>query len=264
MVDLVSGHRARPALWGLLQAARRSRFARRLGRVPRIKAARRRAVGLRLAPVSDVYGFDRGTPIDRRYIEWFLTRFAGARAYAEGSIAGRILEIGGREYAERFGAQGSCIDVLHADAANPEATIVGDLTDEGVIDEGVYDCIICTQTLQVIWDVAAALRTIHRALKPSGALFITVPGISKSCLPDRDYWGDFWRFTSSSMRQLCEEAFPGGKVEVEAYGNVVSATMFLYGFAAEELAPAELSMRDPDFEVIVAVRARKAPVPAGR
>lgn len=264
MADLVSGHPTRHTLRGLLQAARRSRLTRRLGRVPQIQAARRRTVGARLTPMSNVYGFDRGTPIDRRYIEWFLTRFAGACGYAEGSIGGRILEIGGREYADRFGAQGSCIDVLHADAANPEATIVGDLTDEAVIDEGVYDCIICTQTLQVIWDVKAALRTIHRGLKPGGALFVTVPGITKACLPDRDHWGDYWRFTRSSMRQLCEDAFPGGKVEVEAYGNVVSAVMFLYGFAAEELAPAELSVRDPDFEVIVAVRARKAPAPPVR
>jgi SAM-dependent methyltransferase len=212
--------------------------------------------------VSDVYGFDRGTPIDRRYIEWFLGRFAGASGYAEGAIGGRILEIGGRDYADRFGAEASQVDVLHANAANPEATIIGDLTEEQVLEEGLYDCIICTQTLQVIWDVPAAMRTMHRGLKPGGALFITVPGITKACLPDRDHWGDFWRFTKASMRQLCEEAFRGGEVEVEAYGNVVSAVMYLYGFAAEELDPQELSLRDPDFEVIVAVRARKAPVPA--
>ena len=211
--------------------------------------------------MSNDYGFDRGTPIDRRYIESFLQRFAGASGYSEGSISGRILEIGGREYADRFGAAGSYIDVLHANAANPEATIIGDLTDERVLEEGVYDCIICTQTLQVIWDVPAALRTLHRGLKPDGVLFITVPGITKACLPDRDHWGDFWRFTRASMRQLCEEAFPAGEVEVEGYGNVVSAVMFLYGFAAEELATEEMSLRDPDFEVIVAVRARRAPAP---
>lgn len=264
MADFVSRHRSRQPLWGLLDAARRSQLTRRAVRVPQIRSARRRAFGLRLAPVSNVYGYDRGTPIDRRYIEWFLTRFAGAQGYAEGAIAGRILEIGGREYADRFGADGSRVDVLHANAANPEATIIGDLVDQAVLDEGVYDCIICTQTLQVIWDVAAALSTMHRGLKPGGALFITVPGITKACLPDRDYWGDFWRFTKSSIRRLCEEAFPGGKVEVEAYGNVVSAARFLYGFSAEELAPAELSMHDPDFEVIVAVRARKATLPSVR
>lgn len=262
MADVVTRRRSANALWAMLRVARGSRLSRAVGRAPGIRAARRRTIGVRLAPVSNVYGFDRGTPIDRRYVEWFLKRFAGASGYAEGSIGGCILEIGGREYAERFGAEGSQIDVLHANAANPEATIIGDLADEQVLAEGVYDCIICTQTLQVIWDVPAALRTMHRGLKPAGTLFITVPGITKACLPDRDHWGDYWRFTNGSMRRLCEEAFPGGQVEVEAYGNVVSAVMFLYGFAAEELGIEELGLRDPDFEVIVAVRARKVSVPA--
>lgn len=218
----------------------------------------RAGLGFRTVPVSREYGFDRGTPVDRHYIDDFLGRFAPVGGYAEGRIGGAVLEIGGRAYADRFAGGAPRVDVLHADASNPEATIVGDLTQPGVLAADTYDCAICTQTLQVIWDVPAALAQLHAALRPGGVLLITVPGISAAVTPDRDYWGDWWRFTSGSMRRLAQEAFPGGDVHVEAYGNVLAATCFLHGIAAEELASGELDLRDPAYEVVVGVRATRA------
>jgi SAM-dependent methyltransferase len=211
----------------------------------------------RLTPVSRIYGFDRGLPVDRYYVEHFLRRFGGFAAYAPGAIRGRVLEIGGREYADRFGSSVERLDVLHESAANPEATIVGSLTDPGVLPADAFDCIICTQTLHVIYDVCGALRELHRALRPGGVLLATAPGITGSCLPDRDHWGDWWRFTSLSLERLVSEAFPGGTVHVEAYGNVLAAVAFLHGLAAEELRPHELAARDPDYEVLLAARAVK-------
>jgi SAM-dependent methyltransferase len=220
----------------------------------------------RLTPVSSVYGFDRGLPIDRYYIEAFLARQVPSPGYSGGALHGRVLEVGGREYVDQFAtfaaepAPGHVhrVDVLHANAANPEATIVGSLTDLDALPEHAFDCIVCTQTLHVIYDARAVLRTLHRGLRPGGTLLLTAPGITRSCLPDRDAWGDWWRFTARSLARLLGEVFDAADVEVEAYGNVLSATAFLYGFAAEELKPAELELRDPDFEVILAARARKA------
>src|SRR4051794_37443694 len=50
----------------------------------------------RTAPISTVFGFDRGTPIDRYYIETFLSKNAD-------DIRGRVLEIGDNSYTVRFG-----------------------------------------------------------------------------------------------------------------------------------------------------------------
>ena len=222
------------------------------------RTRRRVQIGHAARPVSEKFGFDRGRPIDRYYIEAFLARFAGFESYTPGAIQGRVLEIGGREYAQRFAPPDATIDVLHENAANPEATVVGDLTVATTLEEGAYDCIICTQVLPVIWDVPAALATLHRALSPGGVLLATVPGITKALTPDRDHWGDWWRFTASSARRLVEAAFPGGRVEVEAYGNLRAATAFLHGYAAEEFSGAELDLRDPEYEVTVAIRAIKA------
>ena len=45
---------------------------------------------------------------------------------------------------------------------------------------------------------------------------------------------------------------------VEAQGNVLAATAFLYGLASEELRPAELNHHDPDYQLVIAIRAVKA------
>jgi hypothetical protein len=55
--------------------------------------------------------------------------------------------------------------------------------------------------------------------------------------------------------------FPPELVSVAPYGNVLSAIAFLHGLAAEELRPEELDHHDPDYQVLIAVRAVK-PVPA--
>jgi len=120
-----------------------------------------------------------------------------------------------------------------------------------------FDCIICTQTLLLIYDVRAAIRTLERILRPGGVLLVTVPGISPLCRPEADVWGDFWRFTSLSARRLFEEAFPPQNVSVETYGNVLSSVAFLHGLAAEDLRQSELDVHDPRFELVIAVTARR-------
>jgi hypothetical protein len=85
----------------------------------------------------------------------------------------------------------------------------------------------------------------------------TVPGISQIVRYDMDRWGDFWRFTSLSARRLFECGFPEGDVRVETHGNVLAATAFLQGLSTRDLRPDELNFRDPDYEVLITVRAVK-------
>ncbi len=205
----------------------------------------------RLQPISGVFGFDRGQCIDRYYIENFLA------AYSE-DIQGHVLEIGDDGYTRRFGGQKVVkSDVLHVQEGNPKATLVADLTCAGHIPSDTFDCIVFTQTLQHIYDVRAALRHLYRILKPGGVLLATFPGISQISRYDMDRWGDYWRFTSLSARRLFEEVFPPENVTVKAHGNVLSAIAFLHGLAAEELRREELDYHDPDYEVIITVRAVK-------
>lgn len=208
------------------------------------------------APVSRVFGLDRGGAIDRFYIERFLASHAV-------DIRGTVLEVGDATYTRRFG--GSMVKdahVLHAVPGNPSATLIGDLATGLGIPEGAFDCFIATQTLNVIYDAARSVKTIERALKPGGVVLATLPGISQISRYDMDRWGDFWRFTSLAASRLFEEAFPQSCVHVEAHGNVLAATAFLYGLAVEDLRHDDLTVDDPDYELLIAVRAVKPPVGA--
>jgi glycosyltransferase involved in cell wall biosynthesis len=207
----------------------------------------------RVTPVSQCFGFDRGLPIDRYYIERFLARHAS-------EIAGRVLEIGDDSYTRRFGgARVTRSDVLHLHRGNPRATIVGDLTDPDVLTAGAFDCIVLTQTLQLIYDVRLAIRQLHRALAPGGAVLVTAPGISQI---DRGEWGKtwFWSFTPAALERLFGEVFGPDAVMIERYGNVFAATTFLQGLAVEEIETADLDPIDPAYPVIIALRARKQTV----
>src|ERR671918_617175 len=99
----------------------------------------------RLTPIDPNWGFERGTPIDRVYVE----RFVGAHA---GDIRGRVLEIAAPDYTNRFGKELESVDILMATEGNPQATIVGDLTDSPHFASESFDCAIVTQTLQFVWD----------------------------------------------------------------------------------------------------------------
>jgi SAM-dependent methyltransferase len=207
----------------------------------------------RVEPISTNYGFDRGTPVDRHYIDAFLTPHAG-------DIRGRVLEVGEDTYTQRFGAPEK-IDVLHVDRNEPGVTIVADLANAPEIPDSSFDSVVCLQTLMLIWDVEAAIATLHRILAPGGVALVTVSGAAgaKVNRAEAEQWGDWWRFTSMSIRRLFEGAFGESAVSVEAYGNVLTAAAMLYGIAAEELRDDELAHRDPDYEVLLGVRAVKRP-----
>ena len=206
----------------------------------------------RLTPVSRKFGWDRGgLPVDRYYIEHFLARHAA-------DIAGHALEIRDDAYLRKFGGpRVTRIDVLHPTAGNEKATIVADLTAADQIPNDTFDCIVLTQVLPFIPDVQAAVHTLHRILRPGGVVLATVPGISQIVRYDMDRWGDYWRFTSLSARRLFECGFPGGEVTIETCGNVLAATAFLQGLSSRDLRPDELDYRDPDYEVVITIRAVK-------
>jgi hypothetical protein len=206
----------------------------------------------RLQPVSRLFGFDRGQCIDRYYIESFLT------AHRE-DIQGHVLEIGDDVYTCKFGGDRvTKKDVLHLVASNPRATIVADLTCAKHIPSDVFDCIIFTQTLPFIYDVRAAIQTLYRILKPRGVLLATFPGISQISRYDMVRWGDYWRFTDASAQRLFADAFGSKNIQVRIHGNVLVACAFLHGLAAQELRPHELEYQDPDYQLLLTLKAVKA------
>jgi SAM-dependent methyltransferase len=169
-----------------------------------------------------------------------------------------VLEVGDATYTRRFGAAAvERSEILHlTDSAN--ATIVGDLASPGTLPPGTFDCVICTQTLQFIVDVKAAIDSLATALRPGGVLLATVPGISQVSRYDMDRWGEYWRFTDMGIEKLFEDYFHPSDLQIRSHGNVLTALGVLHGLAVEELPGRSFRVEDPDYQVVVTVRAVRA------
>jgi SAM-dependent methyltransferase len=208
----------------------------------------------RVSPFTYDWGFARGRPIDRVYIERFFARHAA-------DIKGAVVSIGDDEYAQRFGGERvGRSEVLDIRSGNPRATIVADLTDTSnipSIPSNTFDCFLCPQTLQFVFDVRSAVHTIQRVLKPGGVALVTVPGLSQTYDPD---WGDIWswNFAPHSARRLFCESFPAANVDIECHGNALIAVSFLMGLVEDDLREDEFEHHQPGYEIVFTIRAVKA------
>lgn len=200
-------------------------------------------------PVSKRFGVERGTPVDRIYIERFLQN-------NRSKIQGVVMEIADAEYTEKFGNHVEQSLVLHVNGWGKNA-VKGNLeTGEGLAPDSV-DCLICTQTLQFIYDIRGAVRNIYSLLRPGGVALVTAHCLGQISLYDYYNWGEYWRFTDQSMRRLFAESFDDKNVEVHAWGNVKTAVAYQYGLCAEDLERKEFEKNDEQFPVIITVCARK-------
>lgn len=203
----------------------------------------------RTTPFSNMWGFDRGTPVDRYYIEKFLDEHRR-------DIRGRVLEVKDSAYTRRYGTAVERGDVVDIDPANSKATIIADLAAADSIPSDTFDCFILTQTLQLIYDTRSVIFHAHRILRPGGVFLVTVPSVSR-IIPNRGLETDYWRFTVASCALLFSAAFGSTQVTVRSYGNVLTSISFLMGLAHEELSSKELAVDDKYFPVVIAIRAIK-------
>lgn len=205
----------------------------------------------KIYPYNDDFGFKKGTPIDRIYIEKFLEINSHL-------IKGVVLEVAESRYSKKFGKDVTSYEVLNFISTNNFRSITCDLTDYASVPSEIADCFICTQTLHVIYEVQKAIIGSFKLLKYGGVFLGTVAGISQISRYDMDRWGDYWRFTDLSIRRLFEEVFGIGNVEITTYGNVLAATAFLQGIAVEEIAyKSKLFEYDNNYQVIIGIKAIK-------
>lgn len=202
----------------------------------------------RTLPINKGWGFERGTPVDRYYIEGFLRDRTA-------DVAGHVVEVKDAAYTRQFGGDRvTRSSVLDVDAHNPDATIITDLNNPVELPTGAFDCVILTQTLHLVYNFSSAIRHLARSLAPGGVLLLTVPGITRVPTSHEGSW--YWSFTRDSVRRLLEEHFPAALVDVSSRGNVLAATAFLHGLALEELRTEELEQNDPEYPLIIMARAR--------
>lgn len=199
-------------------------------------------------PASYKFGFDRGNPIDRFWIENFLKE---NKKY----IKGRCLEVTDATYIYTFGQDNvKSFEVLDIDTKNDKATIIGDLRKlPASVKDNQFDCIILTHVLGLIDDMDSAISEIYRILKPGGTLLFT-----GSCLgPILGREKVYWRFTTYSLRYLLAKKFKNEKIAINMYGNAIAGQALWMGLSQEDLNINILLKNDEHFPCVVSAIATK-------
>lgn len=189
-------------------------------------------------PVSRTFGYERGQPIHRYYVQRFFETHSG-------HIRGHCLEFHDAGYVRT--GRPSRIDVLDLSAENPHATIVADLTKPNNLPSDTFDCIVCVHVLHLVYEADVFAKELHRLLAPGGTLLLAVPGTS---MIDPN-WTEYRRWTGLGVQTLLGQFFRPSDIVVETYGNSLAAAAEMRGLASDEIAPWELNAKDDLFQVEV-------------
>jgi hypothetical protein len=202
----------------------------------------------RTTPISRAWGYDRGLPIDRHYIDRFLSQHAT-------DIRSSVLEVGDTRYSRRFAPSSSELHTIDVDPSK-SPVVRADLCDLAALPRDRYKCFVCAQTLQYVSDPSLALRGAHQLLTSGGVLLATVPALAAVDPGARAY--DRWRFTVAQTKRWLEDAFGAdAELSVTPRGNVLAACASLMGLARQDLDAQSLDESDPDYPVILCIRAVK-------
>jgi hypothetical protein len=205
----------------------------------------------RTEPFSRVFGLDRGSAIDRRFMDDFIQNNAK-------HLQGSVLEVGDDQYTYKYGSKiiKSAILAGNTHSCRSRCYPSADLTKhESLAEVGIYDCVIATNVLNFIYDIDSAVKGLAKLVKPgSGVVLVTVAGIVSVSRYDYERWGDYWRFNDMSVRYLFERHFR--QVEVSVYGNAPLAAAFIMGLSQEEVPNKLFEHHDRDYQILIAVKAR--------
>jgi very-short-patch-repair endonuclease len=200
----------------------------------------------RLAPFSTRYGFDRGTPVDRYYLDRFLDRHRSL-------ITGLVLEIQTDGHARRYGRDLERVDTVDI-SGEFRPTHQCDLASSGlVLPSERYDCFLLPNTLQHLRDIEGSLHHALRVIRPGGVILASAAGF----VPLTGDAPDYWRMSALGWTEMLERVWKGCEVRVESHGNCLAAVAALLGLAVEELRSDELDVHDPRYPVLTTVRCRK-------
>lgn len=204
-----------------------------------------------LFPVSEQFATERGTPVDRYYIEKYLEQNS---MY----IRGHVLEIEDNAYTKKFGRNHYEKSlVMDVSAKTPNIDFNANIeTGEGV-EGAIADCFICTQTLMYIYNLNAAAKNIVKILKPGGVALITCSGLSQNSRRCMENYGAYWGFNEASLKNIFSEVDGANIIESGTYGNVKTVSAHINGLCQEDLDKSDFAVNDICYPLIVYVTVKK-------
>ena len=198
----------------------------------------------RHAPFCPNYGYSRGTPIDRYYLEKFI-------AQIRDQVAGDTLEVGGRRENQKLYGFNNARSYMTMDVEpHPEVAIVADVHNADAFKTGSFDTVVILNVLEHCENPSLAVANLHRWLRNGGRVFCMVPNAQRV----HGAPNDFWRPLPGAI-ELLFSSFPRRQLFV--YGNALTTIASLMGVAAEELSPADLDWHDSEYPVATCIIAEK-------
>ena len=148
-----------------------------------------------------------------------------------GGAAGlRVVDVGcgDKPYAPYFSAASEYVGV---DPANATAEVQARAEQLPFEDES-FDLALCIQVLEHVDDPAAAIRELHRVVRPGGRVLASTHG-TYVYHPDP---GDHWRWTTTGLERLFRENGAWSGVSIKGGAGTSSALALLNGHYLELVA----------------------------
>ena len=217
-----------------------------------------RSLGLLVLPVGSInlgsfangkpfcheFGYTRGTPIDRVFLDVFIDTIRD-------QVYGATLEIGGRKEDKslyRF-QNAEPFETLDVEAGSG-ADHVGDAHCITLFRPGSWDSILAFNVLEHCERPWIVVSNFLYWLRPGGMAFCVVPNAQRLHRGPRDYWRILPDAASSLFSDFEE-------VTILRYGNLLTSQAAMSGIAAEELHYA-MAYSDRDYPTVTCISARKA------
>ncbi len=201
-------------------------------------------------PYSRIFGLDRGTAIDRFFIEDFLNKNSNL-------IIGNILEFGDDRYISKYATKINNSIVFGGKGQNIITKSFNiDLTNLSELNSylNYFDCIIATNVLNFIFDFDTAIKNLSKIIKAdTGTCLITVSGLTSISKFDYERWGDYWRFNDLSMALIFKKYF--SNVDIDFYGNSKLAAAFILGLSKEEIPYNLFQKKDHEYQITIVIKA---------
>lgn len=208
-------------------------------------------------PLTRNFGFYRGTPIDRYFINKWIYDFLD-EIDSGNKLKG--IEIGGFDYLKYNSKKYLANELVpKRELKKSKDSLCINLNEPINKDfklKEKYDFVICTQVLHVLENDINGLRIIYKLLKKGGLIIGSTAGtINPISIYDYKRWGCYRGYSDQGLKSILEKT--GFECQIETFGNFALAYEILNGAVVEDIDQSLFKENDEIFQILHLFKAYK-------